>query len=142
MLIDEEICFEPALKGILVLVHVTKVCLQLVRMRNIVVTLIELFWKKKECWWLSAHIQHLAMLILSTVQPTPECLYHTFTYKTPCTLYNKKSKKFQLVKGKVISPFILQKGLYSHSIVHRIAFCSESAYNQTCESDSIPTAQN
>lgn len=40
-------CFEPALKGILVLVHVTKVCLQLVRMRNIVVALIELFWKKK-----------------------------------------------------------------------------------------------
>lgn len=37
----------------------TEICLQLVLGRNAVVALYELL---RECWWLSAHIQHLAML--------------------------------------------------------------------------------
>lgn len=36
-----------------------EICLQLVLGRNVVVALYELL---RECWWLSAHIQHLAML--------------------------------------------------------------------------------
>lgn len=43
-------------------------------------------------------------LLVSTVQPTPECLYHTFTSKTPCTLYTKDVNLDMILERKVIFP--------------------------------------
>lgn len=61
--------------------------IQLVRMRNIVVAFIKLLKRNvDDCRHTYSTWQ---CLLVSTVQPTPECLYHTFTSKTPCTLYIK-----------------------------------------------------
>lgn len=64
---------------------------QLVRIRNIVVALTELLRRRNidDCRHTYSTWQ---CLLVSTVQPTPQCLYHTFTSKTPCTLYYYKSK--------------------------------------------------
>jgi len=50
-------------------------------------------------------------LLVSTVQPTPECLYHTFTSKTPCTLYIEGKSRYIIDENKVIFP-VTKQGMY------------------------------
>lgn len=90
----EESCLEPVSKGISYFSIYTEVCLQLVRIRNIVVALIELLKKRNvdDCRHTYSTWQ---CLLVSTVQPTPECLYHTFTSKTPCTLYIEDKSRYK-----------------------------------------------
>lgn len=46
----------------------------------------------------------LQCLLVSTIQPTPECLYHTFTSKTPCTLYTKDVNLDMILERKIVFP--------------------------------------
>lgn len=73
-------------------------------------------------------------LLVSTVQPTPECLYHTFTSKTPCTLYTKinldiidrdKSNIFAFVAENLSRAWIL---LFTESL-HRRCFLNSKIAN-------------
>lgn len=56
-------------------------------------------------------------LLVSTVQPTPECLYHTFTSKTPCTLYIESKSRYNRMKMKVFFP-VVKQGMYHTYIYH------------------------
>lgn len=92
---SEETAFEPASEGIfLFLVLYTKsMLIKLVRMRNIVMAFDIKLLKKRNVDDCRHTYSTWQCLLVSTVQPTPECLYHTFTSKTPCTLYiNGKSR--------------------------------------------------
>lgn len=80
--------------------------------------------EKKECWWLSAHIQHLAMLasIYSstyTRMPVP----YIYIQKTPCTLYTKDKSRYIIGRNKrVIFPVksenVWRLNIYANRVIY------------------------
>ena len=57
-------------------------------------------------------------LLVSTAQPTPECLYHTFTSKTPCTLYIEGKSRYNRMEMKVVF-FPCKTGNVSYIYIYR-----------------------